>query len=307
MPTIPPPAPAGRTLTLRLRIIAATLISLLSLAAANASSANAELAEGDVKITQVRNATLLIEYAGTTFLLDPMLGAKGSMPPLLGQYDTTTRNPTVELPIPASDLLDADAVIATHLHVDHFDDAAMQLLPKSKPIFVQDETDATKVRGAGFTDVRVMTQNSTFNGIGLAKTDGRHGDDAAYAKLGDALGNVSGVVFHQQGHETVYVAGDTIFNGDVQAAISEFEPDVIVLNVGYAISRDVGPILMGKQDTLTVHQAAPSALLIASHLEAVNHTTLTRADLRDFAVDNALTDTLLIPRDGEQIIVEPNQ
>lgn len=31
-----------------------------------------------MKITQIRNATLIIEYAGKRFLTDPMLGPKGS-------------------------------------------------------------------------------------------------------------------------------------------------------------------------------------------------------------------------------------
>ena len=30
-----------------------------------------------MKITQVRNATLVVDYAGRKFLIDPMLGAKG--------------------------------------------------------------------------------------------------------------------------------------------------------------------------------------------------------------------------------------
>ena len=34
-----------------------------------------------MKITQIRNATLIIEYAGKRFLIDPMLGPKGSFPP----------------------------------------------------------------------------------------------------------------------------------------------------------------------------------------------------------------------------------
>jgi L-ascorbate metabolism protein UlaG (beta-lactamase superfamily) len=33
-----------------------------------------------MKITQVRNATLLLDYAGTRFLIDPMLSAKGAFP-----------------------------------------------------------------------------------------------------------------------------------------------------------------------------------------------------------------------------------
>lgn len=35
---------------------------------------------GKAKITQVRNATLLVEYGGARFLVDPMLSDKGAFP-----------------------------------------------------------------------------------------------------------------------------------------------------------------------------------------------------------------------------------
>lgn len=58
---------------------------------------------------------------------------------------------------------------------------------------------------------------------------------------------------------------------------------------------------MGTQDVLSVHQAAPQALLIASHMEAVNHCTVSRADLRAFAQQNGFVDRLLTPGDGEMV------
>lgn len=35
-------------------------------------------------------------------------------------------------------ILDVDAVIVTHLHIDHGDEAAVRLVPKEMPVFVQD-------------------------------------------------------------------------------------------------------------------------------------------------------------------------
>ncbi len=58
---------------------------------------------------------------------------------------------------------------------------------------------------------------------------------------------------------------------------------------------------MGTDDVLKVHQAAPDALLIASHMEAINHCTLTRAALRGFAHENGFIDSLVTPADGESI------
>lgn len=67
-----------------------------------------------MQITQVRNATLLIHYAGTRFLIDPMLAPKGSYPGFEGMANSHLRNPLVELPLPMAALLDVDAVIAAH-------------------------------------------------------------------------------------------------------------------------------------------------------------------------------------------------
>ncbi|WP_175825380.1 MBL fold metallo-hydrolase [Burkholderia cepacia] len=38
--------------------------------------------------------------------------------------------PTVELPVPFERILDVDAVIVAHTHLDHWDDAAKSLIPK---------------------------------------------------------------------------------------------------------------------------------------------------------------------------------
>ena len=86
-----------------------------------------------MKITQVRNATLLIHYAGTRFLIDPMLAPKGSYPGFEGMANSHLRNPLVELPLPMATLLEVDAVIVTHDHLDHWDDVAKAKIPKHLP------------------------------------------------------------------------------------------------------------------------------------------------------------------------------
>ncbi|KWZ45813.1 hypothetical protein WS73_17005 [Burkholderia savannae] len=74
-----------------------------------------------MKFRQVRNATVLIEYAGTRFLVDPMLASKGTYPGLEGTVNGHLKWPTVELPIAMDAILDVDAVIVTHTHPDHWD------------------------------------------------------------------------------------------------------------------------------------------------------------------------------------------
>lgn len=72
-----------------------------------------------MKITQIRNATQIIEYAGKKFLIDPMLSDKGAWPGFEGTARSEIRNPMVELSLDISTLLEVDAIIVTHTHPDH--------------------------------------------------------------------------------------------------------------------------------------------------------------------------------------------
>ena len=253
-------------------------------------------------IVQVRNATILVDYAGVRFLIDPMLADPGAYPGFPGSAMSHLRNPLVPLPIPVADLAAADAVIVTHTHIDHWDDAAQKMLPKAMPIFVQNTTDAATIRGQGFTDVRIMTADTRFRNVRLSRTGGHHGAEPVLRAV-PTLDPVSGVVFRHPAHKTVYVVGDTIWDAAVAQAIATYQPEVIVLNAGYAQRIDLGPILMGPQGVLSVHRAAPSAQLIATHMEAINHCVLSRADLAAFAKKEGFAQSLLIPADVERISI----
>jgi L-ascorbate metabolism protein UlaG (beta-lactamase superfamily) len=255
-----------------------------------------------MKIQQVRNATLRIEYAGKRFLVDPMLAEQGAFPGFEGTVNSHVANPTVPLGLPMEEILAVDAVIVTHVHPDHWDEAAKQLVPKDLPLYVQHPADAETVRASGFKDVRLLDANSQFDGVSLIKTSGQHGSDAAMDALGDILGQVCGVVFRHPAEKTVYLAGDTVWNDHVRTSLQTHRPDVVVLNAGDAQVIGLGSsIIMGKQDVLAVHQEVPNATLIATHMEAVNHAVLTRDELRSFARDNGMDRCLLVPEDGEQI------
>ncbi len=102
-----------------------------------------------MRIHFVRHATLVLTVGGKRILVDPMLGDAGAMPPVANSPNQRP-NPLVPLPVPAAALMDGlDAVIVTHTHRDHFDDAAGSLVPKHLPLFGQSE-DAAKFRSLGF-------------------------------------------------------------------------------------------------------------------------------------------------------------
>ncbi|WP_337769568.1 MBL fold metallo-hydrolase [Sinorhizobium medicae] len=197
-------------------------------------------------------------------------------------------------------LADVDAVVVTHLHSDHWDDEAAAILDKKLPLFAQNDEDAAHIRSQGFQDVRTLTENTEFQGIHLAKTGGQHGTDATLEAI-PALGQVCGVVFSHPSNKRLYLAGDTIWNEHVAAAISRHHPEIIVLNAGKAVFPGFPPIIMGEEDVLAVHKAAPEATLIASHMEAVNHCVLSRAALRAYSEEQGFASSLLVPADGETL------
>lgn len=252
-----------------------------------------------MKFTQVRNATIKIEYASKKFLIDPMLAEKGAYPGFKGTANSHKFNPLVDLPFSINEILDVDAVIVTHTHPDHWDEAARKLVPKNMLIFAQNEEDAADIQAAGFSNTRVLTDNTVFDSITLIKTLGQHGTDEALEKLGDVLGEVCGVVFKHPDEKTLYLAGDTVWNQDVEDNLNKYAPDVIVLNSGDAQVIGLGSIIMDKQDVYKVYQAAPRATIIASHMESVNHAILSRKELYDFLNENGVTQRVLVPVDGE--------
>ncbi len=245
-------------------------------------------------IQQIRNATLVVTYANQVLLIDPFLGEKGSLPPF-GQTPNAVANPLVDLPVDVKTLLDPDAVFVTHLHADHFDDAAKQFLPKHLPFYAQQEEDAQQIREAGFTNVSSFDSDVTIGDIQVHRTGGQHG----VGEIGERMGRVSGLVLTHPDEPTLYIAGDTIWCDEVAHAIEQHTPDIIVVNSGAAQFLTGEPITMSQRDLLAVHEAAAEATIIVSHLESVNHCLLRRDMIADFLAAFHLSAHFLIPEDGE--------
>lgn len=249
-----------------------------------------------MNIQQIRNATLVVNYAGKKFLIDPFLAEKGTYPPFPNSLRQDENNPLTELPISIDEIIhNVDAVIVTHLHLDHFDDAAKQALPKDINMFVQNEVDAAEVKNAGFNNIEVLHENTVFEDIQLIKTKGEHGR----GEILKMAGLVCGVVFKHHSEKTLYVAGDTVWYDAVQEVIETHSPEVIVVNGGDNQFLEGGSLVMGKKDIYEVSKAAPDARIISVHMEAVNHWTLSKEELKIYSKENGFSDQLLVPEDGE--------
>lgn len=226
----------------------------------------------------VRHATLLLELGGTTFLVDPQLDPSGARPPIPGTPNPV-RNPLVELPPepPASFVAAAGAVLQTHLHEDHLDATAVALLLEAQPPVLCQPEDVAALEERGLRDVRAVEHAAEHAGVTVTRTGGRHGREPEWA---DRLAPVSGYVLRAPGEPTTYVAGDTVWCDEVEAALAEHRPDVVVVNAGAARFEGSDVITMDAADVRRVAEAAPAALVVAVHLEAINHCLETRAQLR---------------------------
>jgi L-ascorbate metabolism protein UlaG (beta-lactamase superfamily) len=244
-----------------------------------------------MKIQLIRNATMKITYGGHTILTDPMLSPKGAF----RSFANIAKNPTVELLFPVEDVVNGvEAAVVTHCHPDHFDKAAGAALPKRIAVFCQ-PGDEARFADEGFSSVTPIQRSHTWQGINITRTEGRHGS----GKVLDMMGKVSGFVFQADGEPTVHWVGDSIWCEPVEQSIAEFKPDVIITHSGGAKLPDFDPIIMDAEQTLTTVHASGEAIVVAVHLEALDHCGVTREALRQLAEENGISpNRLLIPEDG---------
>lgn len=245
----------------------------------------------------LRHATSVITFNDLTILVDPMFSEAGAMDPI-ANAGNDLRIPLVPLPLTTTELQQLlqqlDVVLVTHTHRDHWDARAQELLPKQLPILCQPE-DVEVFKRAGFSQVQPIKDAVMWQGAQIYRTGGHHGT----GELGKKMGPVSGFVLKAEGSPSLYIAGDTVWCSEVQQALTQFSPDLVMLYTGAATyATGGGPITMNDDDVVRVCQAAPEAKIIAVHLETVNHCRLTRAALKNRVEKEGLEKQALIPSDG---------
>jgi L-ascorbate metabolism protein UlaG (beta-lactamase superfamily) len=244
-----------------------------------------------VSVRLVRHATLQLDLGGRRLLVDPMLDPARARP-AVPDTPNDRRNPLVALPEPAEQVVGwADAVLVTHLHVDHLDPTAVELIGDRLPVFGQPEDIATLVE-RGLEQATAVRGSTSWSGLDIVRTGGRHG----HGELADRLAPVSGFVLKDD-NSSVYVAGDTVWCDEVADALAQHRPDVVIVNAGGARFTTGEPITMTAVDVRAVREAAPTATIVAVHLEAINHCLESRDELRSATAGAGI----LVPGDGETV------
>jgi L-ascorbate metabolism protein UlaG (beta-lactamase superfamily) len=252
-----------------------------------------------MKIRLIRKATLRLTYAGQEILTDPYLAAKFSRP----SYTGKSPNPLVDLPCPAGEVIAGiDRVFISHLHSDHFDPAAAELLPKDTSIYCQPGEESS-LMNKGFQKVTPVVDNLKLGITTIVRTTCQHGSGNVLEEMGPG----SGYIFQAKSEPTVYWCGDTVWNETIAENIHKFQPQIIITHSCGAVWGGQVLIVMDAEQTMKVCQAAPASTVVAIHMEALDHATISRIDLRRSAREHGIrSDQLLIPADGESLEFDPS-
>lgn len=248
-----------------------------------------------MKIQLIRNATMRIHFGSICILTDPLFAEKHT----LRSYAGKSRNPLVGLPISSSEALaGVDMILLSHLHSDHFDPRAHEILPKDIEICCQPQ-DETSLKKLGFPNVHPVGDEITFQGVRIFRTEAQHGKGAVL----DEMGPASGYVFISSHEPTVYWVGDSILYEKVFWTIDRYTPEVIITHSSGAVWGKANElIVMDAEQTLQICSYAPAGRVVAVHLDSLDHGTVSRndLDLRRKQAD-VPSDRLIIPHDGETL------
>ena len=158
------------------------------------------------QVTYIGHATLLLEIDGVRILTDPLLRKR--------VFHLLRRS----VPVKASQYQDIDAILISHLHLDHFDLPSLRMIGKEIQLIVPYGAGVF-LRKKGFTNVIEMHPGKTVkvSSISIEATHAEHhGRHIPLIPPADCLG----YLIH--GSTCIYFAGDTdLFPGmaDLAAAL----------------------------------------------------------------------------------------
>lgn len=245
-----------------------------------------------MKLQLIRSATIKLYYENTVLLIDPYFADKFSRDP----YRGISRNPLIDLPFDIDTILnDVDGVIVSHLHTDHYDTAAKKTIPLNMPMFCQ-PIDEQKIRNDGFTNVSPIAEKIFLKDIEITRFPGQHGYDEVLV----TMGHVSGFIFRTNNSPSLCWLGDTVLNSAIETMLIKEKPDVVVVHSSGAVWGDNVKILCDEEQTVRICSLLPQSRIIATHMDSLDHGTVSRKRLREYSEEKLITGSrLIIPEDGE--------
>ncbi len=249
-----------------------------------------------MKFQLIRSATIKLYYENATLLIDPYFAEKLT----LNSYTGRSKNPLIDLPITIKEITDGvDAVIISHMHSDHFDKTAKETIDKNTNIFCQ-PSDESAILDLGFINTTAVHDISIFRNIEMRRFDGQHGSGEVLTQMG----LVSGFILKSENVPSICWLGDTILTSKIEELLITENPDIVIIHSSGAVWGDSVKILFDKEQTVHVCKILPNSKIIATHMDSLDHGTVSRIELREYADKNGISKSqLLIPADGDIILL----
>jgi L-ascorbate metabolism protein UlaG (beta-lactamase superfamily) len=191
-------------------------------------------ADADLSVTRIVHASLIVEMRGTRVLVDPWF------------YSGFVMRQREPLGLTPADLPGVAAVLLTHEHGGHTDDAALRLLAKSVPEAIAPARLQDRLRALGFQQVTPLAwwESAAVGDVHITAVPAAHPVPE------------NGYVLEAHG-VSAYLGGDTGEFDELADVAARFPHlDVAVLPVG-------GERLLGLPRTMGPEQAAEAAKTLA--------------------------------------------
>lgn len=258
-----------------------------------------------MRITQLRNATLIVHIGERHILIDPMLAPQGALPPLRLLDGKRLRNPTVDLPAHTdAALAQVTHCLITHCqkgHFDHLDGYGKKWLRETQLPVICTPHDAEHLRKRGLNVQPLRDgheQPQAFFEGRIRTVRCTHGEGV----VGRMMEHGVGYFIEMPSEPSLYLAGDTILTPRVRDFVRQHQPDVSVVPAGGARFDIGGDIIMGVDDVIAFAQLS-TGTVVANHLEAISHCPVTRAGLLQAAQRAGVGHRLRAPGDGQTLDV----
>ncbi|MBL6785563.1 MAG: MBL fold metallo-hydrolase [Rickettsiales bacterium] len=259
--------------------------------------------KGDLSVTFINHATLLIQFDGVNILSDPVYSKRTS--PLTFAGPKRVKKPGVKF----DDLPKIDIIIISHNHYDSFDVRTLErLIKRDNPVilfglgssYYLDEEFRTKNIEMDWQDEYV------FNGVKFVFLPAKHWSKRGFSDLNKSLWGAFAII----GSKQIYFASDTGYSDHFKNAQKQFDEfDLALIPIGaYEPRWFMKQAHINPEEAVIAHQDLKSKKSIAMHFGTFQLTNEAiddpEKDLQKAKTKYGINDDeFVVLKEGESLII----